>query len=134
MAAATAAKKSSSSSSSKSSGSSKSSSSSARKSTARSSTKSTSKAKSPELQAVEELRDKRASFDQPVVDTPVAIVEGGETQTVEGRAQKGDYDERITLTAEGSTILIEWGSKSAHLDREGAHSLMRHLSNLGKGL
>lgn len=128
MAAATAAKKSSSGSSSSSK------SSSARKSTARSSTKSTSKKKSPELEAVEELRDKRASFDQPVVDTPVAVVEGGETQTLEGRAQKGDNDERITLTAEGSTILIEWGSKSAHLDREGAHSLMRHLSNLGKGL
>jgi hypothetical protein len=102
------------------------SSSSSRKTTARSSTK-TKGSDSPEAKAIEELRDKRAEFDQPIVDTPVAVLEGGETVAL-------DSDDRIEIVPLGSSVEVSLGGKTVTLDGEGVHSLQRHLARVAVGM
>lgn len=102
------------------------SSSSSRKTTAKSSTKPKPNA-TDAGEAIEELRDKRAEFDQPIVDTPVQVLEGGETVAI-------DSDDRIVITPLGSSAEVSIGNKKVTLDGEGVHSLQRHLARVAVGM
>jgi len=77
--------------------------------------------------AINEVREKRAAMDQPVVDTPVMVTEGGETEPV-------DSKDRVELVPEGSTARLSIGSKSVLLDGEAVKSLQRHLTNVAAGM
>lgn len=96
------------------------------KTTARSVQKTPDKKQSPEGAAINDLREKRAAMDQPVVDTPVAVLSGGETETLEDK-------DRIEIVPEGSSAKVSIGNKSVTLDGEGVKSLQRHLSAVAAG-
>lgn len=96
-----------------------------KKTTAKSASKPTAKSGTPAA-AVDELRDKRAEFDQPIVDTPVQVLEGGETVAI-------DSDDRIEIVPEGSSAKVSLGGKSVTLDGEGVKSLQRHLDRVAAG-
>jgi hypothetical protein len=104
----------------------------ARKSSAKSSHKPDPKATGVG-EAIDELRDKRAEFDQPIVDTPIAVLAGGETESLEGRDSEKDAD-NIQIVPTGSSVELTLGGKTVTLDREGVHSLQRHLNKIAVGM
>lgn len=106
---------------------SKSSAKSAPKKTATSSHKTTGEKRSPFGGAVDELRDKRASFDQPIVDTPVAVVGTGEVEAL-------DSKDKIELVPTGSSVEVTIGGKTVALDREGVHTLSNQLRQVSVGM
>lgn len=105
----------------------KSSTSSARKSTAASSHKPSGDG-SAFGEAVDELRDKRAEFTQPIVDTPVAVVGTGEVET------QGEKTDNIEIVPLGSSVIVSIGGKSVTLDREGFLSLGNQVRRISVGM
>jgi len=93
--------------------------SSSRKSTARGSTTRKPDTTSVAMKEFEDVRQKRAQFDLPVVDTPGPIAgAGGQVEAVDGC---------IDVTAEGQTVVLNTHGK-ATLDGEGIKALQRKLS------
>lgn len=103
------------------------SSSSARKTTARGATKSKPDTANPQTQAVEELREKRAAFDQPVVDTPVDVTDaGGEIEAING--------DKLEVNAKGTTVELSFGGKTFEFDSEGCLAFQRKFGAAARGL
>lgn len=100
------------------------SSSSARKTTANSSTKTDKPAATEEAKLIEAIRDKRASYDQPVVDTPVPVLDV-DPEVV-------GLDGSLCLAADGQTVKVSvGGGKPVTLDSEGIKAAQRAFSKAG---